>query len=70
MIGLDDYRNDIYDYEEIVELIENHVRQYSADELEELNRDRRQAGVTAYRHEDFINSQHVGYSLANNSIAD
>ncbi|RMJ24027.1 CAIB BAIF family enzyme [Aspergillus sp. HF37] len=58
MIGLDGYRNDIYEYEEIVELIENHVRQYSAEELEELNRDRRQAGVTAYRHEDFINSQH------------
>lgn len=59
MIGLDGHRSDVQDYEEIIELIERHVQQYTAQELEEMNRDRGQAGVTAYRYEDFIQSPHV-----------
>ncbi|CAI7635236.1 unnamed protein product [Penicillium bialowiezense] len=58
MIGLDGHRSVVEDYEEIFQLIERHVQRYTAQELEEMNRDRRQAGVTAYRYEDFIQSPH------------
>lgn len=59
MIGLDGHHSVVEDYEEIIQLIERHVQRYTAQELEEMNRDRRQAGVTAYRYEDFIQSPHV-----------
>lgn len=59
MIGLDGYRPDLTDYEEIIRVIESQVQKYSAAELEGQNRERRQAGVTAYKHEDFIKSPHV-----------
>ncbi|RJE18215.1 CAIB BAIF family enzyme [Aspergillus sclerotialis] len=58
MIGLDGYRPDLTDYEEIIKVIEAQVQKYSAAELEDMNRERRQAGVTAYKHEDFIKTPH------------
>lgn len=59
MIGLEGNRPDLTDYEEIIKTIESRVRKYSAAELEDMNRERRQAGVTAYKHEDFIKTPHV-----------
>lgn len=59
MIGLDGYRPDLTDYEEIIRVIESQVQKYSAAELESKNRERRQAGVTAYKYEEFIKSPHV-----------
>jgi hypothetical protein len=59
MIGLEGYRPDLTDYEDVIKEIESHVQKYSAAELEELNRERRQAGVTAFKYEDFIQTPHV-----------
>lgn len=69
MIGLDGWRGDLNDYEDIIELIEHHVRKYTAEELEGLNHDRRQAGVTAYRYEEFINCPHVSSPVAEKCLA-
>lgn len=57
MIGLEGHRPDLTDYEDIIKVIEIHVQKYSAAELEEMNKERRQAGVTAYKYEDFISSR-------------
>ena len=59
MIGLDGHRPDLTDYEEIIKVVESHVQKYSAAELEAMNAERRQAGVTALKHEDFIKTPHV-----------
>lgn len=59
MIGLEGQRPDLTDYEEIIKVIESHVQKYSAAELEEMNRERRQAGVTAFKYEDFKKTPHV-----------
>lgn len=59
MIGLEGHRPDLTDYEEVIRVIESHVQKYSAAELEEMNKERRQAGVTAFKYEDFINTPHV-----------
>ncbi|PLB35682.1 CAIB/BAIF family enzyme [Aspergillus candidus] len=58
MIGLEGHRPDLTDYEEIIKVIESHVQRYSVAELEEMNKERRQAGVTAYKHDDFIQTPH------------
>lgn len=60
MIGLEPYRPDLTDYHEIIKVIETQVRKFTAAELEQMNRERRQAGVTAYKYEDFIKTPHVG----------
>lgn len=59
MLGLDGHRPDLTDYEEIIKTIEHEVQKYTAAELEDMNRERRQAGVTAFKHEDFIKTPHV-----------
>ncbi|KAJ5084625.1 CoA-transferase family III [Penicillium alfredii] len=58
MIGLEGHRPDLTDYEEVIKVIESRVQKYSAAELEEMNKERRQAGVTALKHEDFIKTPH------------
>lgn len=59
MLGLDGHRPDLTDYEEIIRTIEHEVQKYTAAELEDMNRERRQAGVTAFKHEDFVKTPHV-----------
>ncbi|KAF9895407.1 hypothetical protein FE257_000313 [Aspergillus nanangensis] len=58
MIGLEGHRPDLTDYEEVIKVIESHVQKYTAAELEEMNKERRQAGVTALKYEDFIQTPH------------
>ncbi|KAJ5563430.1 CoA-transferase family III [Penicillium sp. DV-2018c] len=58
MIGLEGHRPDLTDYEEIIKVIEAKVQKYTAAELEVMNKERRQAGVTAYKHDDFIKTPH------------
>ncbi|OGE52530.1 hypothetical protein PENARI_c010G05072 [Penicillium arizonense] len=58
MIGLEGERPDLTDYEEIIKVIEEKVQKYTASELEVMNKEKRQAGVTAYKHEDFIKTPH------------
>ncbi|KAJ5764228.1 hypothetical protein N7533_002909 [Penicillium manginii] len=58
MIGLEGHRPDLTDYEDVIKEIESHVQKYSVTELEEMNRERRQAGVPALKHEEFIKTPH------------
>ncbi|KAJ5219127.1 CoA-transferase family III [Penicillium cinerascens] len=58
MIGLEGHRPDLTDYEEIIKVIEGQVQKYSVSELEEMNKERRQAGVPALKHEEFIKTPH------------
>lgn len=60
MIGLPPYRPDLKTVDDIAEEIESHVKQFTIEELEERNKELRQAGVIALKHEDFIQTPHVG----------
>ncbi|RAL68732.1 hypothetical protein DID88_007430 [Monilinia fructigena] len=44
MIGLEAYRPDLTDYRECIDVIEKHVKQYTAEELEVMNAEISQAG--------------------------
>lgn len=58
MIGLEGHRDDLTNYHECIKVIEDHVKQFTADELEELNWKNRQAGVTCFKFEDFKDTEH------------
>ncbi|KAF7852446.1 hypothetical protein EAF04_010986 [Stromatinia cepivora] len=58
MIGLEAHRPDLTDYRECIDIIEKHVKQYTAAELEVMNAEIHQAGVTALKWEDFKNTNH------------
>ncbi|KAF2125812.1 alpha-methylacyl-CoA racemase [Dothidotthia symphoricarpi CBS 119687] len=58
MIGLEGHRPDLTEYHECIKIIEDHVKQYSADQLEEMNWKIKQAGVTCLKWEDFKLTQH------------
>lgn len=58
MIGLEGSRPDLTEYHECIQIIEDHVRQYTAEQLEEMNSKIRQAGVTCLKWEDFQKSDH------------
>lgn len=59
MIGLEGHRPELTDYEEIIKVIEDKVQKYSVAELEAMNKEKRQAGVPALKHSDFIKTPHV-----------
>lgn len=59
MIGLESYRPDLNKHPEIVSVIEPAVRKFTVGELETMNAHNRQAGIPAYRHEDFLQTSHV-----------
>lgn len=58
MVGLEGHRPDMTDYHDAINLIETHVKQYTAQELEAMNAERKQAGVTALEWEDFCKTKH------------
>lgn len=59
MIGLEPFRPDLETHEAVVKTIESAVKQYTIEELEEMNAENRQAGVMALKHEDFLKTPHV-----------
>jgi len=59
MLGLESFRPDLNDHNDIVAVIEPAVRQYTIEELEEMNACNKQAGVPALRHADFLQTPHV-----------
>ncbi|KAL2854424.1 CoA-transferase family III domain-containing protein [Aspergillus pseudoustus] len=63
MIGLEGHRPDLTDYEDVIKVIESKVHKYSAAELEEMNKQRRQAGVTAFKYGDFIKTPHGKHNV-------
>lgn len=58
MVGLEGHRPDLNDYHECIKIIEEHVKQFTADELEEMNKNIKQAGVTCMKWDDFKATQH------------
>ncbi|CAO2653217.1 Nn.00g026280.m01.CDS01 [Neocucurbitaria sp. VM-36] len=64
MIGLEGHRPDLTDYHECIKIIEDHVKQFTADELEEMNWKIKQAGVTCLKWDDFKATQHGQELLA------
>ena len=58
MIGLDGHRPDLLDYHECIKIIEDHVKLFTADQLEEMNSEIKQAGVTCLKWEDFQATPH------------
>ncbi|WZH49886.1 CoA-transferase family III domain-containing protein [Fusarium acuminatum] len=59
MIGLEPFMPDLKSHEDIVNTIEPAVRKFTIQELESMNAVRRQAGVPALKHEDFIKTEHL-----------
>ncbi|KFY18622.1 hypothetical protein V491_04745 [Pseudogymnoascus sp. VKM F-3775] len=64
MIGLPPYRPDLKTIEDISDCIESHVQKFTIDELEAKNKALRQAGVTAFKYEDFIATPHGKHNVA------
>lgn len=58
MIGLPSHRDDLTDYQEIIQYIGDAVAKYTADELEDMNKAKRQAGVTALTRDEFLATPH------------
>ncbi|RMZ66503.1 caib baif family enzyme [Pyrenophora seminiperda CCB06] len=58
MVGLEGSRPDLVDYHECIRVIEDHVKQFTADELEEMNFKIKQAGVTCLKWEEFQATPH------------
>jgi hypothetical protein len=59
MIGLESHRPDLTDYQDCINTIESHVKQFTIAELEDLNKKEKQAGVEALKWEDFRKTSHV-----------
>lgn len=59
MIGLESHRSDLDTYQKIVDVIEPAVKKLTVAELEDLNARNRQAGVKAFKHDEFLKTPHV-----------
>lgn len=59
MIGLEGHRPDMTGYHDAINLIESHVKKFTVDELEKMNAEKRQAGVTCLKWEDFKKTNYV-----------
>lgn len=58
MIGLPGWMPGLTDYRQCVDLIESHVKKFTPEQLEELNAENRQAGVTCLKETEFQNTRH------------
>ncbi|KAK4071703.1 uncharacterized protein Triagg1_5941 [Trichoderma aggressivum f. europaeum] len=58
MVGLEPHRPDLATHEDIVQTIESAVKNFTVDELEELNAQNRQAGIKAFTHAEFLKTPH------------
>lgn len=59
MIGLPLDQRENLEYREAITLIEGHVMRFTAAELEVMNAEKKQAGVTCLKPEQFRASEHV-----------
>ncbi len=58
MIGLEAHRPDLTDYRECLHVIESHVKQFTASELDKINLQHKQAGVQALNWDQFKQTPH------------
>ena len=63
LIGLEGHRPDLTGYRQCIRTIEDHVKQFSATELETMNASKRQAGVTCLTWPEFKKTHHVRSSV-------
>jgi hypothetical protein len=59
MIGLESHRPDLESHQDIIKTIEPAVKRYTVEQLEKMNAQNRQAGVKAFKHEEFLRTPHV-----------
>jgi hypothetical protein len=59
MIGLEAFRPDVTEYSQCINVIETEMKKFTLDELEAVNAEKKQAGVTANKREDFLKTEHV-----------
>lgn len=59
MIGLESHRPDLTSHDDIVSTIEAAVKRLTVEQLEALNAKNRQAGVKAFKHDEFLQTPHV-----------
>ncbi|ODA77585.1 hypothetical protein RJ55_07214 [Drechmeria coniospora] len=64
MIGLDSHRPELATHDDIVAVIEPAVQRFTVDELESMNSRNRQAGVKAFKHDDFLRTPHGSVNWA------
>jgi hypothetical protein len=62
MVGLPGQQSEVSEYHDCIDLIESHVKQFSTEELEAMNAENKQAGVTCLKPDEFKNSEHVCFS--------
>lgn len=58
MIGLPSHQPDLTDYHQAINTIEEKVKKYTLDELEHMNAEKRQAGVTCMKPEEWNKTKH------------
>ncbi|KAF2432134.1 alpha-methylacyl-CoA racemase [Tothia fuscella] len=58
MIGLPGHQTRVTDYHECIDLIESHVKHFTADELERMNAKNKQAGVSCLKPDEFKATEH------------
>lgn len=63
MIGLESHRSDLETHADIVNTIESAVKKFTVAELETLNSQHQQAGVKAFKHDEFLQTPHVWRDL-------
>jgi hypothetical protein len=59
MIGLEPFQPDLIDHDSIVNVIEPAVQNFTIEELEDLNIKNRQAGIPAFKHKEFLKTDHA-----------
>lgn len=60
-LGLEAFRPDLETHSAIVDVIESAVKNFTVQELEDMNSKHRQAGVEALKYEDFLATPHVPF---------
>lgn len=58
MVGLPSHRPDLTVYHEAINTIESHVKDFTVEQLEEMNAKKRQAGVTCMKPEEWKATKH------------
>jgi hypothetical protein len=69
MIGLEPFRPDLQEHDDIANTIETAVQSFTIEELEKLNLKYRQAGVPALQREEFLKTKHVSRPVHFSNLA-
>jgi len=59
MIGLPPFNTELVEYREVIDHIEQQMKKFTVEELEEKNQANQQAGTKAYKREDILEADYV-----------